>query len=72
MINHGQIVGDVVLGDGDDKFVFGEGGVLTGNLTLGSGDDVVRIENGSGTTRIADFVAGKYRVMMSSTYRRSF
>ena len=39
------------LGDGDDKFVFGKGGILAGDLFLGGGDDLVRIENGSGTTQ---------------------
>jgi hypothetical protein len=56
VINHGQIVGDVVLGDGNDTFVAGKGGTLTGNLFLGGGADLVRVENGSGATDIADFV----------------
>jgi hypothetical protein len=58
IINHGRIVGDVVLGDGSDMFVFGEGGNLSGDLFLGAGDDLVRIEKGSGTAHIADFGAG--------------
>ena len=58
MINHGRIVGDVDLGDGADTFVFGQGGTVSGDLFLGDGDDVVRIENGSGTSHIADFAAG--------------
>jgi hypothetical protein len=59
VINHGRIVGDVDLGAGDDEFVAGKGGVLAGDLILGGGDDHVVIENGSGTTRIADFVTGE-------------
>ena len=58
VVNHGRIVGDVVLGNGDDTFVFGKGGTLSGNLFLGGGDDLVVVEDGSGTSRIADFVAG--------------
>src|SRR5215813_8785379 len=58
VINHGRIVGDVQLGDGADTFVFGKGGTLDGNLFLGGGDDLVRVERGSGTSFIADFVAG--------------
>jgi hypothetical protein len=58
VINHGTIVGNVDLGDGADTFVFGKGGTLTGNLFLGGGNDLVRIEDGSGTSRIEDFVAG--------------
>jgi hypothetical protein len=58
VVNHGRIVGDVDLGGGDDTFVFGEGGVLAGDLVLGGGNDSVVIENGAGTTSIADFVAG--------------
>jgi hypothetical protein len=57
VVNHGRIVGDVVLGDGADTFVSGKGGSLAGDLLLGEGDDIVFIENGSGTTRIADFDA---------------
>jgi hypothetical protein len=59
VINHGRIVGDVNLGAGDDEFVAGKGGILTGDLILDGGDDHVLIENGSGTTRIADFVTGE-------------
>jgi hypothetical protein len=58
VINHGQIVGDVVLGDGNDTFVAGKGGSLAGELFLGGGDDLVRIEKGTGSMRIADFAAG--------------
>src|SRR5262245_65848650 len=58
VINHGRIVGDVDLGDGADTFVFGQGGTVSGDLFLGGGDDVVRIENGSGTSHIADLAAG--------------
>ncbi|MBR0719102.1 hypothetical protein [Bradyrhizobium liaoningense] len=58
VINHGLIVGDVVLGGGSDTFVFGSAGSLFGNLFLGDGDDLVRVENGSGTTQIADFATG--------------
>jgi hypothetical protein len=58
VVNHGRIVGDVVLGDGADTFVFGKGGTLAGDLFLGGGDDVVVVENGSGWTDIADFAAG--------------
>src|SRR5262249_29391331 len=58
VINHGQILGDVVLGDGNDTFVFGKGGSLTGDLFLGGGDDLVYIEKNSGSMSIADFAAG--------------
>ena len=58
MINHGRIIGDVVLGDGADTFVFGKGGSVAGDLLLGGGDDLVVIENGAGRTGIADFAAG--------------
>jgi hypothetical protein len=58
VINHGTIVGDVVLGDGADTFVFGKGSTLDGHLLLGAGNDLVRVEDGSGTSRIEDFVAG--------------
>ena len=58
MVNHGRIVGDVVLGEGADSFVSGKGGLMAGDLVLGGGDDLVFIKNGSGTTRIADFGAG--------------
>jgi hypothetical protein len=58
VINHGQIVGDVVLGGGADTFVFGKDGSLAGDLYLGGGDDLVRIEKGAGTAHIADFAAG--------------
>jgi hypothetical protein len=56
--NYGRIEGDVDLGDGADSIVFGRGGTITGEVLLGGGDDVVRVEDGSGTSRIADFVAG--------------
>ena len=58
VVNHGRIVGDVILDDGSDTFVFGKGGTLAGDLFLGSGDDLVVVENGSGRSRVADFVAG--------------
>ena len=58
VINHGRIIGDVDLGFGDDTFVFGSGGGVDGALILGGGEDFVRIENGSGTSTIADFTAG--------------
>src|SRR5262245_4802935 len=58
VVNHGSIVGDVVLGDGADTFVFGRDGSLDGDLFLGGGKDLVVIEDGAGTTEIADFVAG--------------
>jgi hypothetical protein len=55
VINHGRIVGDVVLGDSADTFVFGKSGALAGDLSLGGGHDLVRIENGAGKAHIADF-----------------
>src|SRR5262249_25293421 len=58
VINHGRIEGNVVLGDGADEFVFGKGGTLVGNLFIGGGNDLVVVENGCGTARITDFVAG--------------
>jgi hypothetical protein len=58
VVNHGQIVGDVNLGDGNDTFVAGKGGSLAGELVLGGGDDLVYVEKGSGSLRIADFFAG--------------
>jgi hypothetical protein len=58
VINHGSIVGNVLLGGGDDAFAFGEDGTLDGDLFLGDGDDLVRIEDGSGSSQIEDFVAG--------------
>jgi hypothetical protein len=58
VVNHGRIVGDVVLGDGNDTFVFGKGGSLAGELFLGGGDDLVGVEKGSGSMRIADFTPG--------------
>jgi hypothetical protein len=56
--NHGRIVGDVILGDGIDTFVCATGSNLAGDLFLGGDIDFVRVENGTGTTRIADFAAG--------------
>jgi hypothetical protein len=58
VVNHGHIVGGVDLGGGDDTFVFGRGGVVDGALILGGGNDSVLIENGSGTSTIAEFTAG--------------
>ena len=59
VINHGRIVGDVVLGFGSDTFVFGKAGTLSGNLFLGGGNDLIVVEDGSGKSRIADFEAGE-------------
>jgi hypothetical protein len=58
VINHGRIIGDVVLGDGDDRYACGKGGSLAGDLVLGGGEDLVIVANGFGTLRIADFEAG--------------
>ncbi|NJM91344.1 MAG: hypothetical protein HC861_00480 [Rhodospirillaceae bacterium] len=58
VINHGRIVGDVDLGDGDDTYACGKGSALVGDLVLGGGDDLVLVADGSGTLRIADFEAG--------------
>lgn len=58
VVNHGCILGDVDLGNGADRFVFGKGGTLSGDLLLGEGDDRVVVEDGSGKSLIADFVAG--------------
>ena len=58
VINHGRIVGDVDLGGGADTFIAGKGGSVAGDVSLGGGDDVVVVQNGSGTTEIADFAAG--------------
>jgi hypothetical protein len=58
VVNRGLIVGDVVLNDGADTFVFGRGGVLDGDLLLGGGGDLVIVERGSGTARVADFAPG--------------
>jgi hypothetical protein len=58
VVNLGQIVGDVVLGNGADTFVSGKGSSLSGMLFLGGGDDFVDIEKGSGSMTIADFAAG--------------
>jgi hypothetical protein len=58
VVNHNHIVGDVILDDGADTFVFGNGGSLDGHLFLGGGKDLVVIENGAGTAEIADFAAG--------------
>ncbi|MBH5401556.1 hypothetical protein HZZ13_27770 [Bradyrhizobium sp. CNPSo 4010] len=58
VVNHGSIVGDVVLGDGADTFVLGSHGHLAGKLYLGGGNDLVRIERDAGSMRVADFAAG--------------
>src|SRR5262245_61507201 len=58
VVNHGHIVGDVILADGADTFVFGSGGSLDGQLLLGGGKDLVIIEDGAGAAKIADFAAG--------------
>ena len=70
VVNHGRIVGDVVLGDGDDTFVFGNGGTARGDLLLGGGDDLVVIENGSGR-RASRISRPATRAATSSTSRRS-
>ena len=72
VINHGRIVGDVVLGDGADSFVFGKGGTLAGDLLLGDGDDLVLIENGAGKISIADFSAAGGDVVDVSAFFSSF
>jgi hypothetical protein len=59
VVNHGRIVGDVVLGAGDDTFVFGRGGSVSGDVSLGPGNDLILVEDGSGLSRIADFAAGE-------------
>jgi hypothetical protein len=58
VVNHGRIVGDVVLGDGDDTYAGGKGSSLAGDLALGGGDDLVIVADGLGTLRIADFAVG--------------
>jgi hypothetical protein len=72
VINHGRIVGDVDLGAGVDTFVFAKSGVLTGALVLGGDNDIVRIENGSGTSTVADFagsgVAGGDQIDVSAFF----
>jgi hypothetical protein len=72
VINHGRIVGDVVLGDGADNFVFGKGGTLAGDLLLGDGDDFVLVENGAGKISIADFSAAGGDVVDVSAFFSSF
>ncbi|MBA4096156.1 MAG: hypothetical protein C0484_05225 [Rhodospirillum sp.] len=72
VINHGRIVGDVVLGDGADNFVFGKGGTLAGDLLLGDGDDFVLIENGAGKISIADFSAAGGDVVDVSAFFSGF
>ncbi|MDA9505483.1 hypothetical protein XI09_12540 [Bradyrhizobium sp. CCBAU 11386] len=74
VVNHGRIVGDVVLGDGADTFVFGMHGTLAGKLFLGGGDDLVRVEQDAGSMRIADFAAGSASgdVIDVSAYFSSF
>lgn len=58
VVNHGQIVGNVMLGGGDDTFVFGKGGHVVGDVKLGAGDDHVVVENGSGVSHITDLSTG--------------
>lgn len=58
VFNYGHIIGDVVLADGTDTFVFSKGGSLVGDLYLGGGDDLVRYEKGAGIEHVADFAAG--------------
>jgi hypothetical protein len=72
VVNHGRIVGDVVLGDGADSFVFGKGGTLAGDLLLGDGDDLVLIENGAGKIGIADFSAAGGDVVDVSAFFSTF
>jgi hypothetical protein len=57
VVNHGRIVGDVSLGDGNDTFVFGKGGNVAGDVFLGGGNNLFVVENGSGTSHIGDFTA---------------
>jgi hypothetical protein len=68
IINHGSIVGDIVLGAGADTFVFGKGGDLSGHLFLGEGNDLVYIETGSGTSRIDDFTTTFDDINVSAFY----
>jgi hypothetical protein len=72
VINHGRIIGDVVLGDGADSFTFGKGGILAGDLLLGGGDDLVLIENGAGRIEIADFSTAGGDVVDVSAFFSSF
>jgi hypothetical protein len=58
VVNRGRIVGDVVLGAGDDSFVFARHGQVVGDVFLGAGNDHVRVDNGAGRAAIADFTAG--------------
>ena len=58
VLNYGTIIGDVILGGGDDTYLAGRGGTLAGLLTLGAGDDLVILCDGSGRTVISDFLAG--------------
>jgi hypothetical protein len=57
VVNHGQIIGNVMLGAGDDTFVFGKGGQVVGDVYLGAGNDHVVVERGSGVSHIADLSA---------------
>lgn len=72
VINHGRIIGDVMLGNGDDTFVFGKGGTLAGDLLLGGGADLVLVENGAGKITIADFSAADGDVVDVSAFFSSF
>jgi hypothetical protein len=58
VVNHGQIIGNVMLGGGDDTFVFGKDGRVSGDVYLGAGNDHVVVENGSGVSHIADISGG--------------
>lgn len=57
-VNHGILVGDAVMGAGDDSYTAGKGGSLSGTLTLGDGDDLIIFEKGGGSLTVTDFVAG--------------
>jgi hypothetical protein len=58
IINHGRIVGDVDLGDGNDLYAGGNGCSVAGDLVVFGGDDRVVVAKSLGTLRIADFEAG--------------
>ncbi|HEX6741239.1 MAG TPA: hypothetical protein VF079_05525, partial [Sphingomicrobium sp.] len=57
-INHGALIGEAAMGDGDDSYTAGKGGSLSGTLTLGDGDDLIVFEKGGGSLTVTDFVAG--------------
>jgi hypothetical protein len=68
VINRGTIIGDVSLGDGSDAYTFGRCGVVRGDVALGSGDDLVRVENDSGRSQVADFTVGDDVADVSAFY----